>query len=292
MNDNSENSELQKAIDKIGRKIRANSEKNKVEESEESKQQDEAEKVGKQMAFWPENAGAIPTELTRVSLFGLIRRGRRKILDWEKLASRADIEVSYFGKQLDQADADLWLACLRLGRGLPMGQRIFTNKSKLLKEIGRDAGTSNRTWLDNSLDRIASATLKIVLKRKDKEMTLRCKLMTSGVEEKTGNMFIRLDPEGAALFENLTYVDWEKRLALQSNAAKALQLYVCGHTTGKPHAVPLADLAQWLGYEGRLRQFRETLSEAINELKGQGLISDASIKRGARGEVASWVRIS
>lgn len=105
------------------------------------------EKVGEKLRNWPEEVAAMPTELTRVSLFGLIRRGRRKVMDWEKLSSRTDIEVSYFGKQLDQADGDLWLACLRMGRGVPMGQRIYTTRAALLKEIGRCTGNSDHKWL-------------------------------------------------------------------------------------------------------------------------------------------------
>lgn len=251
-----------------------------------------AEKVGGKLRIWPGEVAAIPTELTRTSLFGLPRRGRRKVMDWEKLSSRADVEVSYFGKQLDQADADLWLACLRMGRGVPMGQRIYTRRAALLKEIGRGDTGPNRKWLDSTLDRLTGAGLRIDLTRNGKKLIVRCNLMSSGIEESSGQMFIRLDPEGAALFENLAYVEWEQRLALGSNAAKALQLYVSGHMAGKPHAVPLADLAHWMGYEGRLRQFRTALQGATNELAKAGEIHSHGIKPGPRGEIAYWTRSS
>lgn len=277
--------ELQALLDRVGQKMV----RKEPETAPEAATAPE-ERIGAQMAFWPEECAAMPTELTRVSLFGLIRRGRRKVLDWEKLASRADIEVSYFGKQLDQADADLWLACLRMGRGLPMGQRIYTTRAALLKEIGRCDGTSDRKWLDSALDRFAGAAIRIVIKRGGKTVTLRCKLMGSGIEEASGEMFIRLDPDGAALFENLAYIGWEQRLTLNTNAAKALQLYVSGHMTGKPHAVPLADLAHWMGYEGRIRDFRATLRHAMTELESSGLIASPVIKSSPRGDIAAWVR--
>ncbi len=110
----------------------------------------------------------MPTELTRASLFALVRRGQRKWMEWKKLESRADVEVLYFGRQLDQADCDLWFACLRHGRGIPMGQRLYTTRAALLREIGRRDGTSDRKWLETSLDRMAGATLKIIGKRKGK----------------------------------------------------------------------------------------------------------------------------
>lgn len=256
----------------------------------ETPEQDQ-EKIGAQMVFWPEECAAMPTELTRVSLFGLIRRGRRKVMYWERLASRADIEVSYFGKQLDQADADLWLACLRMGRGVPMGQRIYTTKAALLKEIGRADTGQSRAWLEESLKRMAGAAFMLETKRNGRKIKVTTGMLKFGIEEPSGQMFIRLDPEGAALFENLAYIGWEQRLALGSNAAKALQLYVSGHMAGKPHAVPLADLAHWMGYEGRLRQFRATLQHAMDELAKAGAISAYGIKAGPRGEeIAYWTR--
>lgn len=277
--------ELQALLDRVGQKMV----RKEPETAPEAATAPE-ERVGTQMAFWPEECAAIPTELTRVSLFSLIRRGRRKVLDWEKLASRADIEVSYFGKQLDQADADLWLACLRIGRGLPMGQRIYTTRGALLKEIGRTDGSANHTWLIESLKRMSGAAFELVTKRSGKTFRVTTGMLKYGIEEGTGQMFIRLDPEGAALFENMAYISWEQRLALSSNAAKALQLYVSGHMTGKPHAVPLVDLAHWMGYEGRIRQFRATLLHAMVELEAAGLIASPAIKSGPRGDVASWVR--
>lgn len=248
------------------------------------------ERVGSKLRQWPGGVAAMPTELTRTSLFGLPRRGRRKVMDWEKLSSRADVEVSYNGKQLDQADADLWLACLRMGRAVPMGQRIYTTRAALLKEIGRKDDGRTRAWLEESLKRMAGASFMLETTRSGRKIKVTTGMMKWGIEEPSGQMFIRLDPEGAALFENLAYVGWEQRLALGSNASKALQLYISGHMAGKPHAVPLADLAHWMGYEGRLRQFRTALQHAMNELAKAGEIHSHSINAGPKGDVAYWTR--
>ena len=249
-----------------------------------------AEKVGSKLACWPGAIAAMPTELTRTSLFSLIRRGRRKVRKWEKLSSRRDIEISYFGEQLDQADADLWLACLRMGRGVPMGQRMYTTRAALLKEIHKQDGSATRKWLIDSLKRMSGAAFELVTKRNGRTIRVTTGMLKYGIEEETGQMYIRLDPEGSALFENLAYVGWERRLALSSNAAKALQLYVSGHMAGKHHDVLLADLAHWMGYEGRLRQFRTTLQHAMDQLAKVGEVHSYGIKAGPRGEVAFWTR--
>lgn len=250
----------------------------------------ESEKVGSKLRQWPEEVAAMPTELTRTSLFGLPRRGRRKVMDWEKLSSRADVEVSYNGKQLDQADADLWLACLRMGRGVPMGQRVYTTRAALLKGIGRKDDGRTRAWLEESLKRMAAASFMLETTRAGRKIKVTTGMMKWGIEEQSGQMFIRLDADGAALFENLAYVGWERRLTLDSNAAKALQLYISGHMAGKPHAVPLADLAHWMGYEGRLRQFRASLQDAMDQLAKAGEIHSHGINTGPKGDVAYWTR--
>jgi hypothetical protein len=251
------------------------------------------EKIGANLDFWPETVAAMPTELTRVSLFRLVRRGRRKLMEDVKLESRADIEVLYTGKDLDQADADLWLACLRMGRGVPMGERLYTDRASMLREIGRADSGQNRKWLEESLIRMGKASFQATFKRNGRTIKVMTGMLKWGIEEESGAMFVRLDPDGAQLFENLAYVDWNTRLALSSNAAKAIQLYACGHQDGKPHRVLLADLAAWCGYEGRLRQFRkESVIPALRELESQGVFvkGTAKLLSGTRGEVVTWTR--
>jgi hypothetical protein len=250
----------------------------------------EVEKSGAQMAFWPEEVAAMPTELTRTALFPLVRRGKRKMLKWEKIDSRQDVEIRFFGEQLDQADADLWLACLRMGRGLPMGQRLYTNAALLLREIGRADDGRSRQWLTDSLKRMSGAAFEIKAKRNDKKFLVTTGMLKFGIEETSRRLFIRLDPDGARLFENLAYVDWEQRKQLSSNMAKALQMYVCGHARSATHKVRVKDLAGWMGYEGRLSQFLRSLRPALTKLETAGLIASPLIKSGVRGDVASWVR--
>jgi hypothetical protein len=260
------------------------------------------EKVGQQLPLWPEDCAAMPTEITRVSLFRLVRRGRRKLMEDVPLESRSDVKVLYTGKDLDQADADLWLACLRIGRGVPMGQRIYTARNDLLREVGRNLSGANWAWLEQSLERMRKASLKATMRRthtdekgnkKQVEIIITTGLLKWGMEKPSGRMYIRLDPDGAALFDNLAYVPWETRLALPSAGAKSIHAYVCGHAKGKPHVVLLDDLRRWTGYDGRLRQFREDVCKpALAELEARGEIVAGSgkIEKTGKGLVVSWVR--
>lgn len=252
------------------------------------------EKVGELMPMWPEAVAAMPTEMTRVALFSLVRRGFRRHMEWEKLNSRSDIEARYFGKQLDQeTDCDIWLCCLRLGRGLAMGQRIYIDRPSFLQLLKRTDTGPNRAWLESGLDRLSGASLKVITRRSGKTVKATCGLLKWGVEEETGSMYIRLDPDGAALFQNLSYLNWETRLGLSSSLSKALQIYVCGHTTGQAHYQPIKNIMEWMGYQGRLRKFRDGLRAGLVDLERAGVIKNWKISPGKQrkdGEIVSWIR--
>lgn len=251
------------------------------------------EKIGSCFKFWPEEVAAMPTDFTRVALFSIIRSGRRKFLNNIRLEGRADIQIYFTGYQLDQADADLYLACLRMGRGIEMGRRMAFVRNRLLKEMKRSVGKASYLWVNDALDRLCKASLRVeITKRNGRKVRASCHLMSSGLDEDTGQMYVRIDPESAALFgdDNLAYVNWDIRLSLSLKMSKSVQMYVSGHTAGKQHSVSLEDLRRWTGYDGRLRDFRVSLLSAFEELQKNKVISNAIVKDGLKGDTARWDR--
>ncbi len=283
------NEEMKALLERVGKRMTANQ-----PAPTEPATATGPEKIGKQMGFWPENAAAMPTELTRTSLFGLPadRRGARKMLKAVKLDSRNDVEVLYTGEQLSARDETCWLACLRLGRGVPMGQRIYLNKSDLLKEMGLAHSGQNWKATEARLDRLSAAHFKVYFKRGNKTYSITTGMLKWGLEHETGLMYIRLDPDGAALFENLAYQPWAVRLSLKSDVSARLLSYLVGHEQGKPHSQTLENLRRWCGYGGRLRQFRTAIHSALVELEGKGVLVAGSgkIVSSGRGDVVCWVR--
>lgn len=80
-------------------------------------------------------------------------------------------------------------------------------------------------------------------------------------------MFIRVDPEGHALFENLSYFDLQVHTALEGGVTKSLHLYAISHTRGQQHRQSLSNLKEWFGYEGQNKDFRAALSRAMTQLE-------------------------
>lgn len=251
---------------------------------------EDTEKVGTMLPVWPEPVGVMPTELTRTSLFGLPREKLGEaLLDGVRLNSRIDAEVYYTGKRMSVRDETAWMACLRLARGVPMGERVYLNKTDLMRACGISNTGPNWNALANRLDRLAKASLTIDIKRAGKPYHMVTGLLNWGIELESGLMFIRLDPDGADLFNNLAYQPWEIRLSLRTEMAVNLLTYLSGHQQGKPHSVRLTDLKLWSGYQGRLDKFRTACSVALAELEEKGVIEKTSGR--IDGNAARWTRV-
>ena len=262
-----------------------------------SEAEGEHEKIGVQMSFWPEHIAAMPTELARASLFGLPsdKSGARKILRNTKLDSRSDVEVLYTGEELGAKEETTWLACLRIARGEKLGERIFINLTDLLKELelsNTGGKRGNRQAVMTRLDRLSAAHFKIQFARGGKTYKVTSGMLKWGIENETGDMYVRLDPDGAALFENLSYQPWKVRLSLTTDAAARILTYVSSQERGKLHSVKLDDLRKWVGYGGRIRQFRTVCTLALLELEEKRVIVKGSSKvsESMRGLVATWIR--
>lgn len=255
---------------------------------------DTKEQVGKNLAFWPEDAAAVPTELTRVSLFGLPsdRRGARASLEDFKLPSRSDITVHYTGKALSAQDETAYYAALRIGRGIPMGQRIYLSKADLLRENGLARSGQNWKYLQARYERMSKSNLTIDMVRQGERIHMTTGLLKWGFQVDGTGVYIRLDPDSAPLFENLAYQPWEVRLSLKTDIAARLLTYVSGHRQGKPHWILLDSLREWLGFGGRLRDFRGPCEGALKELEEKGVLvkEKSKIDDSATGIMASWVR--
>lgn len=270
-------------------------EREKAQEALEKEQPAvEAEKVGTKLRQWPEDVAAMPTELTRTSLFGLPsdKPGARKSLNDVKINSRSDVEVLYTGEELSAKDETCWLACLRLGRGVPIGQRIHFNKIDLLKEL--DLANSGQNWktTEARLKRMSKAHLTVNFKRGGKSYLVTTGMLKYGIENETGSMYIRLDPDGTALLENLSYQPWNVRLSLKTDVAARILTYVSGHEKGKPHSLPLSDLKSWCGYGGRADKFRVVAMAALKELETKDVLVDGASKLFRKDdiEMICWVR--
>jgi len=103
----------------------------------------------------------LPNAVLRSALFGVIGKGNRKYEEKVLKATINGVTVKYTGKQLDQADLDVWAECIHRYKEHKLGTLIYFSAYSFLKSIGRNTGKTQHEWLKESLFRLKSCILEL-----------------------------------------------------------------------------------------------------------------------------------
>lgn len=239
------------------------------------------------LPLWPAELRTCPSCVLRSTLFGVVRRGRRKALEGEILATWEGVTIRYTGWRLDQADLDVWLAALHLAREHNLGVRIPVTVNEMLRTMGRPTDGRLHEWFKTAIRRLTACAVEITAGHK----TFGGPLI-EGFErdEITGEHVLYLSPWLAELFEddNYTRIDWETRRDLGMDLAKWLHGYIASHqaTPHHPHRISLERLRDLCGSEtNELWKFRQQVREATQELQAVGVVAVWRITPGDALEV-------
>jgi len=229
---------------------------------------------------WPSKTRGIPNICLRSALFGVIKRGRRRAVKKELIASLKGVTIQYTGWRLDQGDFDVLAQTLHFQTRETDSEtrQFFRIKVKpFLAAIGRQSGKSGREWLKDSLRRLTATAVEIKVELQHG--------LHAGVFSYTGSLVdefyfsdadqsyvIRINPKLAGLFDvGWTQVQWRQRLHLKTDLAKWLHGFYASHRT--PFPVKISTLKHLCGSEcTRLVDFRRSLRAAMNELAEAGAI--------------------
>ena len=241
-------------------------------------------------------------DILRGSLFGPVKRGTRKLVqDLTVLKWGKDIEMTYSGAQLDQADLDTLLALGRriqsngvnvdntIRRGKDGFTRLTCSSRGLLDDMGRATGGMNCKWLYGSLNRLGG---KIMLRRRNARGQWRIistpMVGSWGHDEETRELVINVNHDFIGILrEGHTIIDWQKRLSF-TPFGKWLYGFVCTHGPGKTQYQTTRKLMSSYGsHHGRCRDFlKRELRPALAALDQKGIIDAWSV----RGHMITWTR--
>lgn len=144
-----------------------------------------------------EHKRVIPNALLRGSLFGVVGKGYRK---YEKNALKATVQgltVKFTGEQLDQADLDVYLECIRRCSKISLGELVRFTAYDFLNSIDRDSGKTQYQWLQDCLLRLTACAIDVG----DGRFFYTGHLLNEKYrDEKTGEYIIALNPKIAAFF--------------------------------------------------------------------------------------------
>ena len=239
-----------------------------------------------ELAFWgDESRAGIPPELARGAIFRLPRRGRRRFFNKEILIQRKSLSIGFTGDELDQFDGEVYLAIIRALQGQRIGERVEISMKGLAYEIGRTRSGKTVQNIKESLIRLSSCTLHLRFKRREKDYEANIHLMGWVYEKQTRTTYVRLYADAEQLFRQLAWIDFKKHLALPSNLAKMVHMYVTSHTRGKRRSTTLDEFIDICGSQSRRNDFRTRLLDALHDLERAGVIDEVEIT--AR-DVVKW----
>ena len=160
-----------------------------------------------QLPLWPEAKRGAPNAVLRGALFAAVHKDRR-YLESELLAAQDGITVRFTGKQLDQADLDVWEQALHLARTQALGTECHFTAHGFLKALDRSTGKRDHKWLSSTFARLGATWVEI----SDGRRTYLGSLIERGVrDEDTGRYVLEINPQLARFFSptRWTQIDWD-----------------------------------------------------------------------------------
>ena len=225
------------------------------------------------LPMWDDDQRGVPAAVVRSALFGVVKRGSRKAVENQLLASWKGTEFRYSGFCLDQADLDCWLQVLHIARSYPLGDDARFTGRGFLRDINRPGDGNSHRWLRRSIGRMQACGVNIRL--------------PSGVEyqgplvadffhdEVSGRYVVRINPLIAQLFDAaFVKLGMTTRLQLTQGLSRWLHAYVQSHraTETRPHRISINRLKDLCGTASPLKKFRFNLRTAMAELHSHGAV--------------------
>jgi hypothetical protein len=246
--------------------------------------------------------GAFPNHLNRSSFIAPIARGRRKFHRQAEMVTRKDCVLEYTGEQLDEADGDLIMALIAFAQPYELGTMVPLNRKELLRKIKTGSiGSTQYDWLYRSMKRLREGTLFLEARKSDGSTRYTVGKMESFNVLKDlkydgeNEMYTYiLDPRGGVMFGNREYslIDWDKRMKIGRglDMAKTLQRLLAT-SSDQVQRYALDWLKGKMEYTGRMRDFREALTSAVDELVRLEIIAKGGIEDSTRGnlQLALWL---
>ena len=245
---------------------------------------------------------AMPNHVSRSSLFAPVAPGRKKMHKDTILVSRGDAVIKFWGEQLDETQADVWMRAMYEASKHPLGVPVIINRNAFLKAIGRSSGGENYKWLHRTMEALSFAMLVMEVHNKDGNTKLaigrtRALHMIEGFDydDKAETYTLRVDPRWCSMYGNHEYalIDWEKRMQFGSNQnmAKALQRLIAT-SSETVQRFALDWLKSKLEYGSPLRKFKESLEAAMRELERLEIIAGGRVEDNSKGQPqAVWTKL-
>ena len=197
------------------------------------------------LPIWPEPVRAVPNGVLRSALFGVVKKGRRRYINGEDLASVDGVTIRYKGERLDQNDLDVWLSVLHAVRLQELGSQCRVTSYALLKLMSKTINGKNRATLQARIERLVANAVTV---KQGRYTYIGSLIHSAAKDEKTQEWVIELDPRLSVLFgaDQFTQIDWAIRHELRGHQlAQWLHGFYASHA--EPYALKVETLLKLSG---------------------------------------------
>lgn len=228
------------------------------------------------MATLPEGASQnhlAPNACLQTGLFGMVQRGRRRLIEHKKIYSFQGITIHFTGGELDQGDLDVFLQAIHLAaKQHAMGDQrksalVEFSAHGFLKAIGRSPGKSGREWLLKSIRRLSACVVEVQMAnhRYGGNIYGGSLIYDYYYDSRVKKYYFRINNCLGEMFRiGWTPLQWQQRLQLRTGLAKWLHGLYSSMEVYPMRVETLRALSR--SRCGRLVDFRRKLKMALDEL--------------------------
>jgi hypothetical protein len=224
----------------------------------------------------PDDRRAAPNDMIRSALFGVVKRGCRKMLEDHELPAPPGWQLFYTGRQLDQIDLDIWLEIMHRSRSTTPGSEIRFTLRSVLRALGYHTGATAYTFLTKRLKGMTVGGFSYRSTTGKREGAMGTLFRFFDIDKKTGEGVIQTNERLRSLYSDVTFLNFSDRIALSSQLSKWLHAIVSSHAKWMPTKVETLMKQSGSSFE-RLRDFRDALRGALKDLQERKLIRAWSI---------------
>lgn len=230
------------------------------------------------MAELPKGAShnhVAPNTCLQTGLFGMVQRGRRKLIEQKQIYSFQGVSIYFTGGELDQGDLDVFLHAIHLAAKQHATGNKNQKKSGLvefsvrsyLKAIGRQPGTSGQEWLLKSIRRLSACVVEVHMANNKYGNSVYGGSLIHDFyyDPKSKKFYLRINNNLGELFRlGWTPLQWQQRLQLKTGLSKWLHgLY----SSMEVYPIKVETLRTLSRSQCReLYKFRSLLKAALDEL--------------------------
>ena len=240
------------------------------EKEQKQKAEDDAKLLGTTMQqLLPEifeEKRAIPNCFLRGALFGMVRKGRRALVESKPIFTMSQYEVSFSGSELDQNDLEVWDTLMYLAKERHVDNELRITLYDLCKQLRIKDNNVNREAVVKRIERLKFGTVKI----STSNQKFFGSLINNGYVSTAldGKLVIEYNKKLTPLFvdNDYTYISADIRHLLGSNQL-ARWLYNFYESHKEPIPFNIDFIRKLCRSDSELKGFKQKLKLSLEEVR-------------------------